>query len=99
MHMITGDALFVLGLVASVMILTGWINQIIQGYRTKRLRDVSQYLLILIGIGVFLWMLYGLAVSDIFIISANAASIVLMIWVYMMKRRYDRAESQRYQGW
>lgn len=97
--MLTGDALFALGLVASVMILTGWIKQIIQGYKTKRLRDVSQYLLILIGIGVFLWMIYGLAISDIFLIAANAASIVLMVLIYMMKRKYDKAESQRYHGW
>ena len=38
---------FTLGIVAiaaGVLILIGWVPQIIQGYKTKKLEDVSKYL-------------------------------------------------------
>jgi len=61
-----------------------------KGYKTKSLNDVSKYLLVLIGIGALLWLIYGIEVSDLFIIGTNLAAIVLMGIVFVMKRRYDR---------
>ena len=38
----------VIGIVAGILILSGWVPQIVKGYKTKRLNDVSAYLMILI---------------------------------------------------
>jgi len=38
----------VIGIVAGILILSGWVPQIVSGYKTKRLNDVSAYLMILI---------------------------------------------------
>ena len=49
---------FTLGIVAiaaGVLILIGWVPQIIQGYKTKKLEDVSKYLVIAIFSGALLW--------------------------------------------
>ena len=97
--MISDDMLIALGTAASVLILTGWVSQVIHGYRVKHLRDVSRYLLVLIGIGAVLWEIYGIVVADPYIMGTNIAAIALMILVYFMKRRYDVAEYRRYQGW
>ena len=37
--------------VAGVLILSGWVQQLVKGYRTKSLKDISRYLLLLILAG------------------------------------------------
>lgn len=80
----------IIGLIASVVILSGWIPQIVRGYRTKKLDDVSKYLMTLIAIGAFFWLLYGIGKNDIFIIGVNSAAIGLTMAVLAMKFRYAR---------
>lgn len=87
---IDGIFLTILGTLAGILILSGWVEQIIKGYRTKSLKDVSKYLMILISAGAGLWLLYGFIVSDIFIIGTNFAAIILMMTVLVMKKRYER---------
>ena len=87
---INGTLLTILGVAAGVLILSGWVEQIIKGYRTKSLKDVSRYLMIFISAGAILWLAYGFIVSDIFIIGTNVAAIVLMMTVLGMKKRYDK---------
>jgi len=85
-----GISLSILAIAAGILILSGWVHQMIKGYRTKSLNDVSKYLLVLIGVGAILWLIYGIEVADPFIIGTNLAAIILMIIVFAMKRRYDR---------
>ena len=85
-----GISLTILGIIAGVLILSGWVHQIIKGYRTKSLKDVSKYLMVLIGVGAFLWLIYGLEVEDIYIIGTNVAAIILMLIVFGMKQKYDK---------
>ena len=87
---IDGILLTILGTLAGVLILSGWVEQIIKGYKTKSLKDISKYLMILISAGAGLWLLYGLIVEDIFIIGTNLAAIALMMTVLIMKKRYDQ---------
>ncbi len=85
--------LTILGTLAGILILSGWVEQIIKGYKTKSLKDVSKYLMIFISAGATLWLLYGIIVSDIFIIGTNISAIFLMILVLIMKTRYDQAKT------
>ena len=82
--------LTVLGVSAGVLILTGWVDQIYKGYKSKSLKDVSSFLLIFISAGAILWLIYGIIVVDIFIIGTNIAAIVLMFIVLVMKKQYDK---------
>lgn len=82
--------LTILGIVAGVLILSGWVEQIIKGYKTKSLKDVSKYLMVFIAGGSILWLIYGIIVSDIFIIGTNIAAIFLMMIVLFMKKRYEK---------
>ncbi len=83
-------SLGILATVAGIMILSGWVPQIISGYRTKKLDDVSKYLMILIAIGAFLWLVYGIEKDDPYIIGVNLAAIVLTMIVLSMKFRYEK---------
>jgi MtN3 and saliva related transmembrane protein len=83
-------SLSILAIAAGILILSGWVHQIIKGHKTKSLKDVSKYLLVLIGVGAILWLIYGIEVADPFIIGTNLAAVVLMVIVFAMKRRYDK---------
>ncbi len=85
-----GLSLSILAIVAGIMILAGWVPQIIKGYKTKKLDDISKYLMILVAGGAFLWILYGIEKDDPFIIGVNVAAIVLTMIVLSMKFRYKR---------
>ncbi|BDQ30823.1 MAG: hypothetical protein K5798_06435 [Nitrosopumilus sp.] len=87
---IDGMLLTILGISAGILILTGWIEQIYKGYKTKSLKDISKFLMIFISAGAILWLIYGVIVSDVFIIGTNITAIVLMMIVLAMKRNYDR---------
>ena len=87
-----GISLSILAIIAGVMILSGWVPQIIKGYKTKKLDDVSKYLMILVAGGAFLWILYGIEKDDPFIIGVNVAAIVLTMIVLSMKFRYSRKD-------
>ena len=86
---IDGTLLTLLGVSAGVLILSGWVEQIYKGYKTKSLKDVSKFLMIFISAGSTLWLIYGIIVSDVFIMGTNTAGIILMMIVLGMKRRYD----------
>ena len=91
---VDGALLTILGVSAGILILTGWVEQIYKGYKTKSMRDISKFLMIFIAAGSILWLTYGIIVSDVFIIGTNAAGLTLMVIVSFMKKRYDK-QSQK----
>ena len=87
---VDGVLLTILGTLAGILILTGWVEQIYKGYKTKSMKDISKFLMIYIAAGSILWLVYGSIVSDVFIIGTNIAGLTLMIIVSAMKRRYQK---------
>ncbi len=82
--------LTLVGSIASVLVSSSFIPQIIKGYRTKRLNDVSYLLMILISVGMSLWIVYGIEKQDLVIIGANTATIALNMILLGMKVRYAK---------
>ena len=80
----------VIGIVAGILILSGWVPQIVRGYKTKRLNDVSAYLMILIFAGAALWLVYGIALDDVYIMGVNIAAMILTMIVLSMKLKYEK---------
>ena len=87
---VDGLLLTILGTLAGILILSGWVEQIYKGYKTKSMQDISKFLMIFIAAGSILWLVYGSIVSDVFIIGTNIAGLTLMIIVSAMKRRYQK---------
>ncbi len=85
-----GIGIIVLGTIASVMVTVGWIPQIIRGYKTKSLSDVSYYLMILISTGSVLWIFYGIEIGDKIIVGVNIAILIFNLTLLCMKMRYSR---------
>ncbi|MDA0756432.1 MAG: SemiSWEET family transporter [Crenarchaeota archaeon] len=80
----------IVAILAGFFILIGWIPQIIQGYKTKKLKDVSKYLVISIFVGAALWLVYGIEIDDVYIIGVNIAAMCLTMTVLIMKLKYEK---------
>ena len=80
----------IVAILAGFFILIGWIPQIIQGYKTKKLEDVSKYLVISIFVGAALWLIYGIEINDVYIIGVNVAAMFLTMTVLIMKLKYEK---------
>ena len=79
-----------LGLVAGGVTSIGFIPQLIRGYRTKELDDVSYYMPVVLAIGMFLWFIYGVFVKGFPIIVANAFGIGCCVILLLMKKIYSK---------
>ena len=89
--MLDDITLGIVAILAGFFILIGWIPQIIQGYKTKKLEDVSKYLVISIFVGAALWLIYGIEIDDVYIIGVNVAAMFLTMTVLIMKLKYEKA--------
>jgi MtN3 and saliva related transmembrane protein len=69
----------VLGIAAAALTMFGFVPQIIKMWKTHSVKDVSGLTLVQFGVGVALWMLYGIHLKDFIIIGANAISLATLI--------------------
>lgn len=63
----------------------------IKAYRTKKMQDVSHYLMTLFASGTSLWLAYGIFLSDWIIILANAFGTAFNLILLYMKFAYSRS--------
>ncbi len=57
----------ILGISATIFAVSSTMPQIIKGIKTKKMDDVSTWLIIALIVGLSLWILYGIAKSDLVI--------------------------------
>ena len=76
------------GLAAGFLTTTAFIPQVIRTWRTRSAEDISLGTFVLFVLGVALWLIYGLVRSDIAMIAANAATLVLASAILVFKLRY-----------
>jgi MtN3 and saliva related transmembrane protein len=77
------------GLIAGAITSMGFIPQLIRGYRTKKLDDVSYYMPIVLAIGMTLWFIYGLLQQALAVIIANSVGIGSCLILLIMKAKYS----------
>ncbi len=87
------DVLTVLGVVAGLLTSTGFLPQIAKGYKSKKMGDVSLLMPAVLGLGMALWLVYGIAMEDFAIIFANSLGVALTASLCTMKVVYDRRGS------
>jgi len=80
-----------LAFAAGAMTSTGYIPQVVKGYRTRKLDDVSLIMPAVIALGMALWLIYGLVREDAAIIAANIVGVVLTTMLVVMKVSYGRS--------
>jgi MtN3 and saliva related transmembrane protein len=84
------DDWMALGLVAGLLTTTGFVPQLVKGFRTKRMGDVSLVMPILLATGMALWLGYGVLIESWPIIFWNAVALILNIGLIVMKTFYAK---------
>lgn len=81
------DSLIV-GIVAGILCTISFLPQVIKVFKTKQTKDLSLVTFTVFAIGVFLWLVYGVIISELPIILANTATLVMILIIIIMKIKY-----------
>jgi MtN3 and saliva related transmembrane protein len=81
----------VVGILAAALTSISFIPQLVKGYRTKRMDDVSTEMLLLLTLGLFLWLLYGIHIEDMIVIGSNVFGILTLALTLALKLRYSKS--------
>lgn len=71
------DTITLIGIVAGICTTIAVIPQIVRTWKTKKVKDVSISMFIVLIAGVGLWTLYGILKKDWPIIITNGTSVIL----------------------
>jgi MtN3 and saliva related transmembrane protein len=77
-----------LGFIAGILTTVSFVPQVHKAWRSKRCDDLSYAMLLTFGLGVALWLIYGLLVHAPPVIVANAVTLVLIFILLWMKWSY-----------
>jgi MtN3 and saliva related transmembrane protein len=79
-----------LGLTAAALTTGCWFPQLLRSWRTRSTRDLSWAYLAVLGLGITLWLVYGVAVGDPVIVAANGLTLMALATLAAAKLRFDR---------
>jgi len=86
--MILNFVLKYIGFLAAFCTTVAFFPQALKVWRTKSTRDISLYMFIIFTIGVVSWLIYGITISDLPIILANAVTLILSLFILVYKIKY-----------
>ena len=64
--------------------------QAIKVFKTKKTEDISFGMFLLMCVGVALWDVYGFIISSIPVIIANSITLLLAVYIFVMKIRIEK---------
>ncbi|HZC48006.1 MAG TPA: SemiSWEET family transporter [Nitrososphaeraceae archaeon] len=79
-----------IGILASIFALSSTVPQIIKGVKTKKMDDVSVWLILSLIVGLSLWVIYGIGINDVVIVGGNSVGVSLNVVLLFLKFRYSR---------
>ena len=77
-----------IGFFAAFCTTISFLPQAIKVYKSKSTKDISLYMFLIFTIGTFCWLIYGLIISSIPIVSANKITLVLSFFILIYKIKY-----------
>jgi MtN3 and saliva related transmembrane protein len=80
----------IFGLCAGAITSMGFIPQLIKGYKTKKLNDISYLMPSVLAFGMTLWTIYGILLASLAIIIANLFGVSCCMLLLAMKKVYSQ---------
>jgi len=80
----------IIGLAAGVCTAISLLPQVVKTIRKKEAEDVSLLMLVVLGTGLALWIVYGIKRNDLPIIVTNSFSILVNITMVVLRIRYKK---------
>jgi len=82
------DFITIIGFTAGILTTTAQLPQLIKTIQTKKTRDISFWMYLILSIGISLWLIYGLLLKDAPIIFANGTALISVVAVLFFKIKY-----------
>ncbi len=79
-----------IGYVAAFSTTVSFVPQLMRVIRLKTARDISLGMFLFFSWGVFMWLIYGIAIHSWPVTASNAVTLVLSISILVLKLKYDR---------
>lgn len=79
-----------IGLAAGVCTAISLVPQVIKTIKEKEAEDVSLTMLLVLGIGLALWIVYGIKRNDLPIIATNSFSLLVNITMVILRLKYKK---------
>ncbi|HEY6164944.1 MAG TPA: SemiSWEET family transporter [Nitrososphaeraceae archaeon] len=79
-----------IGIVATIFAVSSTVPQIIKGIKTRKMDDVSVWLIMALIVGLSLWVIYGIAKDDTVIAGGNSVGVSLNLILLLLKIKYSR---------
>ena len=76
------------GFFAAFCTTTAFVPQAIKVYKSKSTKDISLYMFLIFTIGILSWLIYGIIISNLPVILANAVTLILSFFILIYKIRY-----------
>jgi len=82
------DYITIIGLTAGALTTTAFFPQVLQIHRTKQTKDLSLPMFIILTIGIFLWLIYGILSKILPVVMSNTIAFVFSSYIVIMKVKY-----------
>ena len=77
-----------IGLLAAVLTTSANLPQVLKSWRTRETSDLSLIMVLTLASGLALWIFYGILKSDMVILIANAAALLIALTLLGLKLRF-----------
>ncbi len=82
------DYITSIGLTAGALTSISFFPQVLQIHRTKQAKDLSLPMFIILTIGIFLWLIYGILSKSLPVVMSNTIAFVFCSYIVIMKIKY-----------
>lgn len=72
--------------------MVSFIPQVVKSYRTKSVRDLSLWMIIITLIGTAFWIIYGFLIEGMPVIVMNGIFSVIVLYLLYLKIRYEKKQ-------
>ena len=79
---------YIIGGLAAALTTFAFVPQIIKIVKTRSVKDVSLITILQFGVGVSLWLAYGVHLKDPIIIAANSVSLLSVVILVFLFYQY-----------
>jgi len=80
----------IIGSTAATLTMFSFIPQIFKVWKNKSAKDVSLITLLGLSLGVSLWIVYGIYLKDVIIITANGVTLMTLLILLYLYFNYGR---------
>lgn len=78
----------IIGYAAAALTTLCQVPQAVRIVKTHHTKDISFTTYTALGLGVLLWVIYGIYVNDFVIIIANVVTFLIVFYIWLLKLRY-----------